>query len=315
MTPVTLIETKNIFNTGQLEMDNTQRSMTRLERKQETLADMVRMICRKQYHALFATGFGGAGKTRVMTTVCEEEGQELVIFNSHVTALSLFQIVWEYRNSEAICLFDDADELFRNKPALGILRSCLYGQPDRIVTYNSTQLPDGIPSRFTTVARFMFSANQVPKKCPIFDAMTSRCLTYRMDVSNTEILEQFRAMSVDGWPGCDSVQCEQVIDFIETEAGNRQLSMRLLAPAIRIFKYASEQGTDWRPILQAQLQNLATPTTSTKRISNRERDERIVREAMRKYESTVEQCDYYKSKSGKSQASFYRVLKRIRDAA
>jgi hypothetical protein len=295
-------------------MNNSDRPLTRLERKQQTLADMVRMICRKQYHALFVSGFGGGGKTRTMTTICEEEGQDLVVFNSHVTPLALYGIIHEYRNSESILLFDDADALYQNKPALGLLRSCLYGQPERVVTWSSSQLPEGLPPRFTTVARFMFSANQVPKKCPIFDAMTSRCLTYRMDVTNSEVLEHFRVMSANGWPGCNVDQCEQVIDFIEEQAEDRQLSMRLLAPAVRIYKYANEQGTDWRPILLAQLHNLGTPTTSTKRISNRERDERVVREAIRRHpDSTTEQCDFYKDKSGKSQASFYRVLKRLRE--
>ena len=147
----------------------------------------------------------------------------------------------------------------------------------------------------------------------MFDAVLSRCLVYRMDMSNSEIIEQFRVMSADGYPGCPSESAAEIVDFIEEHGSDKQLSMRLLTPAVRIFKFCNEQNVDWRPVLLAQLQTLSRPATPIKRLANTERDERIVREALRRFpDSTTDACRYYIEKSSKSRASFYRSLKRVK---
>ena len=293
----------------------TSRPRTRLEEKQETLANMVRMIAQSQYHALFVISAGGTGKSRTITNVLEEEGQEMVLYNSHCTTLELYRVL--YTNSqnvnEPVLFFDDCDSLYTSPPALGILRSCLFGQPDRIVTYSSSQLPNDLPSRFETRLRFIFCANQIPKG-PLMDAVLSRCLVYRMDLSNSEILQQFRVLSENGYPGCPSDASIQIVDFIEQHGSEKQLSMRLLTPAIRIYKFCSEQNLDWRPVLLAQLQNLGRPASATKRMANAEKDERLVREALSKFpESTADACQYFMDRSNKSRASFYRSLKRVKN--
>lgn len=293
-------------------MNHSERPLTRLEEKQEHLANMVRMIAQSQLPSLFVVSNGGAGKSRTITNVMEEERQDVVLFNSHCTPLQLYRVLFENRENDSVLFFDDCDSLYTSAPALGILRSALFGQPNRIVTYSSSQLPDDLPPRFETTSRFIFCANQIPKKNPMFDAVLSRCLVYRMDMSNSEIIEQFRVMVKNGFPGCPSDDANEIVDFIETNGSDKQLSMRLLTPAIRIFKFSQENDVDWRPVLLAQLQNLCRPSSPTKRIANAEKDERIVREAMQKYpSSTGEQLRYFEEKSSKSRASFYRTLKRI----
>lgn len=289
------------------------RPKTRLEEKQETLANMVRMIAQKQYHSLFCISSGGAGKSRTITKVLDEEGQDMMLYNSHCTTLQLYRVLFENRENEAVLFFDDCDSLYTSAPALGILRSALFGQPNRVVTYNSSQLPDDLPARFETTSRFIFCANQIPKKNPMFDAVLTRCLVYRMDLSNPEILEQFRVMSEHGYPGCPPEAAAEIVDFIEEHGSDKQLSMRLLTPAIRIYKFCMEQNQDWRPVVLAQLQNLGRPGSATKRLANAERDERLVREAIRKFpDTTADACRFYMERSSKSRASFYRSLKRVK---
>ena len=120
-------------------------------------------------------------------------------------------------------------------------------------------------------------------------------------------------MSANGYPGCPPEAAAELVDFIEEHGADKQLSMRLLTPAVRIFKFCTEQQVDWRPVLLAQLQNLSRPSSPTKRLANAERDERLVREAIRKFpDSTADACRYCIDKSSKSRASFYRSLKRLK---
>lgn len=296
-------------------MDQQSRPKTRLEEKQETLANMVRMVAQYQYHSLFVTSLGGSGKSRTVTNVLREENQEILLLNGHSTPLQLYRHTFQatQRDDDPIIFLDDVDSLYQSPIALGILRSALFGQPDRICTYSSSQLPEDLPPRFLTTSRFIFCANQVPKNNPMFDAVLSRCLVYRMDMSNSEIIEQFRVMSANGYPGCPPESAAELVDFIEEHGSDKQLSMRLLTPAVRIFKFCNEQQVDWRPVLLAQLQNLSRPSSPTKRLANAERDERLVREAIRKFpDSTADACRYYIDKSSKSRASFYRSLKRLK---
>lgn len=295
-------------------MESINRSLTSLEKKQQTLKNMVKMIGQSNYHALFIASNGGTGKSYTITRTLEDEGQDMVLYNSHCTNLQLYRVLFENRNNDSILFFDDCDSLYSNAIGLGILRSALYGQPNRIVTYNSSQLPDDLPTRFETTSRFIFCANSIPKKNPMFDAVLSRCLVYRLDLSNQEIIEQFRVMAADGYPGCPPEAAAEIIDFIEEQGSEKQLSMRLLTPAIRIYKFCTAEGTDWKPVLNAQLQTLGRPASATKRISNKEKDVRILKEALRKFpDETLEQCRYFMERTTKSRASFYRVLARFKE--
>jgi hypothetical protein len=270
------------------------------------------MIAQSQYHALFVISQGGTGKSRTITNVLQAEGEDFITYNSHCTPLQLYRVLYQNSQNDKVIYVDDCDELYKSGPALGLLRSALFGQPNRLVTYNSSTLPPDLPDRFETTSRFIFCANKIPKKCPIFDAVVSRCLVYRMDLSNVEIIEQFRVMSENGYPGCPPEAAEEIVDFIEQHGDEKQLSMRLLTPAVRIYKFCTEQGTDWRPVVLAQMQNLGRPVSATKRLSNHEQHERLLKEAQDKFpDSVADQQRYFCEKSKKSRATFYRALKRL----
>ena len=289
------------------------REQTSVEKKQQTLANMAKMIAQSQYHSLFCISGGGAGKTWTIGRTLNEQGQDWLLLNSHCTALQLYRILFLNRANNSILFFDDCDGMYRSAVHLGLLRSALYGQPDRIVTYHSSQLPDDLPSSFETTSRFIFCANQVPKSNPMFDAVLTRCLVYRMDLSNDEIIEQFRVMSENGYPGCPPEAAAEIVDFIEQHGNERQLSMRLLTPAVRIYKFCTEQGMDWQPVLLAQLQNLGRPTSGTKRLNGHAKDARILEQARAKFPDSVqEQQEWFCSKTNKSRATFYRALSRHR---
>ena len=135
------------------------RQLTRVEEKQEHLANMVRMIAQSQYHALFVISQGGTGKSRTITNVLRDEGQDVETYNSHCTPLQLYRVLFMNSQNDKVIYIDDCDELYKSGPALGILRSALFGQPNRLVTYNSSNLPPDLPARFETTSRFIFCAN------------------------------------------------------------------------------------------------------------------------------------------------------------
>jgi hypothetical protein len=287
--------------------------LTALEQRQQTLSHMVKMVARKISHALFVYGSqGGLGKSRTICRTLDDEGLTPVLINSHVTPLALYGILYQHRD-EQIIFFDDVDSMFSSMAHLGLLRSALWGSP-RVVTYGSSQLPSDLPPSFEFTSRCVFAANVIPSKNQAFAAVLSRCDIFELSATNEEVLDLMRSVSAKGFHGLTPDDCNMVIDFIAENCEDRQLSMRLLGPSLRKLQYARNESLDWRPLVKSQLQTLGRKLQATKRLDSKSRDLKVLREALKNFpESVKDQMAHFCRATGKSRASFYRVLSRAKD--
>lgn len=290
-----------------------EKPLTSLEQKQKLLAHHVRMVARKMSHALFVFGAaGGLGKTRTILGTLGEEGVEPVLINSHITPLALYGMLFLHRD-ERVIFFDDVDSMFSSMAHLGLLRSALWGSP-RIVTYGSSQLPGDLPSSFEFTSRCVFAANVIPKRNDAFKAVLSRCDIFELCAENQEIIDTMRSISINGFQGVTPDEAATVIDFIEQNCAEKQISMRLLGPAMRKFSYARVEGIDWRPMVLSQLQNLGQRKDFSKRNENQTKDQRALLAALAKHPDDVKlQQAFWCDQTKKSRATFYRVLSKYRD--
>jgi hypothetical protein len=88
----------------------------------------------------------------------------------------------------------------------------------------------------------------------------------------------------------------------------------LLGPSLRKLLYARTVGLDWRPLIKSQLQTLGRKQQATKRLDTKSRDMKLLREALKKHPEDVKnQMVYFCQQSGKSRASFYRCLSRVKE--
>jgi hypothetical protein len=289
----------------------TEPGLSALEQKQQLLAHHVRMVARKLSHSLFVFGSqGGLGKSRTVFRTLDEEGITPILINSHITPLALYGILFLYRD-EQIIFFDDVDSIFSSMPHLGLLRSALWGHP-RIVTYGSSQLPSNLPPQFEFTSRCIFSANVIPGKNDAFKAVLSRCDIFELNASNEEVLDLMRCVSANGFQGLTPTDCSVVIDYLEQQSDECQLSMRLLGPSLRKVLYARSEGLDWRPLVKSQLQTLGRKQ-QVKRLDSKQQDFRLLKDAISRFQDVKEQMTYWCQKTGKSRASFYRILARYKE--
>lgn len=297
-----------------LNMDKAE--MTSLEKKQELLAHHVRLVARKHSHALFVFGSqGGLGKSRTILRTLEAEGVTPVLINSHITPLALYTTLYVHRE-EQVLFFDDTDSMFTSMAHLGLLRSALWGQGQRVVTYNSSQLAADLPSSFEFSSRMIFAANVIPKKNDAFKAVLSRCDQFELSATNGEIIDLMRSIAAEGFRGLTPADCSMVIDYIEEHSQDHQLSMRLLGPSLRKVLYARQEELDWRPLVKTQLMTLGRKLTATKRLDEKDQDMRWLKLAVSKHpESVNDQQVFWRQKTGKSRASFYRALNRHKEEA
>ena len=282
-----------------------------LEQRQQLLGHHVRMVARKLSHALFIFGSqGGLGKSRSVLRTLSEEGVTPLIVNSHCTPLSLYSTLFLFKD-DAIIFFDDVDSMFSSMAHLGLLRSALWGNP-RVVTYGSSQLRD-LPPYFEFTSRCIFAANVIPQKNDAFKAMLSRCDVFELSATNEEVIDLMRSVSAQGFRGITPADCNTVIDYIAENSADKELSMRLLGPSLRKLQFARSEGLNWRPLVKSQLTTLGRKQQTVKRLDNKTKDVRVLKEALAQYPEVKDQQAHFCAKTQKSRATFYRILARYRD--
>jgi hypothetical protein len=287
-------------------------SLTALEEKQELLAHHVRLVSRNKSNGLFVSGVGGLGKSKTISETLASEGICPILINSHITPLSLYSALFYHRRDKIIWL-DDCDSAYSSMQILGILRSALWGQGQRVVTYHSTQLPDDLPNCFEFASRIIFCANVIPKRNEAFKAVLSRVDCFTLNATNDEVIEQMKILANRGSENLLSEECHEVVDFISMQGGTRRLSMRLYEPSLRKFEYARSVGIDWRDLVRTQLDSLGGENVA-KPIDSKKHDIQCLNEARKQFPHSVKQQQtFWCQTTGKSRASFFRAKKSIED--
>lgn len=286
-------------------------TLTALEERQQLLAHHVRLLARGMSVGLFVYGSqGGLGKSRTVLRTLEEEGVSPVLINSHITPLSLYAHLFHHRKDRIIWL-DDCDAIYSSMAHLGLLRSALWGAP-RIVTYGSSQLDD-LPASFEFDSRLVFCANVIPRKNDAFKAVLSRCDIYELSASQHEVVDLMRQVARTGYATLSPQDCLEVVAFIETHADDRQISLRLLEPSFRKVIYARSEGLDWRPLVMTQLHTLGRREDTSRRIDVKANELRLLQQAIDQFPRSVsDQQSFWCKATGKSRASFFRLLARHR---
>jgi hypothetical protein len=287
------------------------RPATSLEERQRLLAHHVRMVARRLTNGLCIYGSrGGLGKTKVVLDTLRDEGVKPLILNGHVTPLSLYTNLYEHQ--DAVVFGDDIDSIARNLPALGILRSALWGEDhgQRLVTYNSSQLK--IPSSFYFNGRIILALNTLPRQNHAFNAVLSRVDQFELTASNEEVLEMMQDLAVEGFEGeLAPDECMEVVDYISGFSATRELSLRLLEPSFRKVVYARTAGVDWRELVASQLHEIGR-TALPKASDSRTYDLECLRQVVADYPDNVaDQETAFRALTRRSRATFFRLKKAL----
>ena len=121
-----------------------------------------------------------------------------------------------------------------------------------------------------------------------------------------------RNIASKGFNGITPDECSTLIDFIADNTADRQLSLRLLGPSLRKMSYARQEGVDWRPLVESQLQSLGKKNDASKRLDNKSKDMKVMKQVCNRFpDSQNDQLSDWCRITGKSRASFYRTLKKF----
>jgi len=80
------------------------------------------------------------------------------------------------------------------------------------------------------------------------------------------------------------------------------------------MSYARQEGVDWRPLVESQLQTLGKKNDASKRLDNKGKDFKVMKQVASRFpESLKDQMANWCRITGKSRASFYRAMKNFNE--
>ncbi len=170
------------------------------------------------------------GKTSITEEELEIEAP--LVFNSHVTPLSFYQMLAERVGEEKDCLIvvDEAEMLFRDQKIKTMLKILCDTRKEKVIKYlSTTPLLKGLPKEVNTEAKVIMLINTLNPADEDIKAIMSRGHLIRFEPSDSEIVSY---LVNSGW-----ASDKEIIDFIKSYASlSRSLSLRTYVKAVESKK-------------------------------------------------------------------------------
>jgi hypothetical protein len=188
------------------------------------------------------TGPGGIGKTYTVVKCLEGQGYkdgEYQVIKGFTTPLGLYRLLHD--NRRAIILFDDCDSAFKDQTALNLLKGALDTTERRMISWNSSKLPDDMESTFEFKGRIIFVSN-IPLHG--FDqTLISRSMIIDLQMTREEVLDRIAEIAPAVIP-LEKEMREDVIQFLrDNKDSMSDLNVRTY---IKVAKIRAHGKGDWR---------------------------------------------------------------------
>jgi len=203
------------------------------------------------------TGEGGIGKTfTVMKTLrtlglaaSTDEGSDqlepskvFVVVKGYSTPMALYRTLYE--NNDRIIVFDDCDSILKDLTAINLLKAALDSYGKRIVSWQSEQRGNDLPSSFQFHGGVIFISNYTLGT--LDQAIRTRALCVDLSMTADQKLERMEQIvaSDDFLKDVPDEYKTDALDCIKSNLSKvRNLSLRTL---LQVTKVRSTDRRDWQ---------------------------------------------------------------------
>lgn len=246
--------------------------LSRLIERYEILGQMADAVIAGDVRSLIVAGPAGVGKSYLIEEklgAFGEENSEWEIVKGYSTPMSLFKVLYKYRNEGQVLVLDDADNILFDEVGLNLLKAATDTSSRRRVAWRTKAEildDDGMPieQSFDFNGSIIFVSNvdfdgqieRGTKIAPHLQALVSRALYLSMDMrSSRDTMIWIRHMVTDGDMladyGLTEDQSKEVLDFM---AGNlhtlREVSLRT---AVKAAKIRASNAAKWDVVAKLTL--------------------------------------------------------------
>lgn len=211
--------------------------------------------------SLAVTGAPGVGKTYNVEQVLEQmRPGSYDIVKGSLTAVNLYKLGYQFRNSGNVIVLDDADVIFTDEEALNVLKALCDSSPQRRVHWlkeSSALKEEDVPTMYEFNGAFIFISNLDFQKyvdmggnkyVAHFEALMSRSLYLDLRLHDRQAISLWvRHIATEGKmferEGVSLEDGERLLGFLmATRQDLREFSLRTLLKVIGLWKSYPE---DW----------------------------------------------------------------------
>jgi hypothetical protein len=289
-------------------------SMATLKPKHELIRDRVRGVCTYLHTGFYLWGEGGTSKSYTVLDELQNKKADYVLHNSRMTGRGLVDTLGEFPTS--IHVIEDAESMFDDKRAWGVLRSALHSQSrKRPMEREISWTAHNVNIRFVFTGGLIIIANKSLDNIPELKAMKTRIATLQLVASFAEISALMRSVAEEGYRyGEDYMtptECLKVANFVieRMQSLARPLDMRVFVNGCKdyIQHKSGQSHTGWEDLIETRLKE--TTVLREKRADKMAKEAEIAAEIAGKKVSQAKKLALWKERTGKSERAYWRRLK------
>lgn len=301
------------------------RHLESIERKLQLVRDYTTSVALGYAPGLFVWG-GGIGKSYTVVRQLDALEANHKTLNSRVTGWGLICHLEQFPSQ--VTLIEDAESMYRDPRAIGVLRSALdcqrregdEGPVERWVTWAG----DGSARKAKRVlfsgGIIVLSNSELPPR-PEVQALKTRIACVHLTATDEEIRALMRFVSARGYTlngrTMTPTECAAVCAFVEHEMHMLQSppSMRLLINGFAAYLQwaAGQSGTHWHDMIRAEIREQAPPVFKhavaiRKPPSRAERiaeHQQVVREILAHTADRKQRLELWTERTGLAHTAFY----------
>lgn len=214
------------------------------------------MVATAKAPSAIITGEGGIGKTYTVTKTLASLGlvaatdatddtpaaKIYTVVKGYSTPMALYRTLYE--NNDRIIVFDDCDSILKDPTAVNLLKAALDSYGKRIVSWQSEQRGNDLPSSFQFHGGVIFISNHTLGT--LDQAIRTRALCVDLSMTADQKLERMEQIVANG-DFLEDVPEEYKRDALDCIKSNlskvRNLSLRTL---LQVTKVRSTDRRDWQ---------------------------------------------------------------------
>jgi hypothetical protein len=219
-------------------METKENAIVRIKKVMDMYYDIVCSVVTGDIKALVVSGPPGVGKSYTVERIMKlskmlydkvGESFNYVIIKGYATPISVYKVLYKYRASGSIIVFDDSDGALFDEVALNIFKAALDTGSKRVLTWMSegTALAkSGVPETYEFEGSVIFLTNidfddvKSVKLKPHLDAMKSRChyidLSIKTDADKMILIEQ---AILGGMLSDYDIDTDCILDYMNGNSG------------------------------------------------------------------------------------------------
>lgn len=262
------------------------------------LRGYVKALVYSEHNSLFVYSRAGLGKSFQCQSTLEKEGllrgKDYEVQKGYSTSFELYHTLYEARDK--ILVLDDIEGIIHDSKALSLLKACTWSVEDkRTVSWGSASSKLEAPKTFTFEGDIIICSNRRPKGNNDLEALKSRSIYHELELTYEELISGVFPKVANNLMD----DPEELLNFIDENSNpSYELEIRDLVKAIRLYKYANENGEDWRHLVDGILEA--------------NEDLNLVWRLMRDTDLKVkEKVEKFREKTGKSRKTYYNYRKEL----